>query len=66
MENFINTPNLYTAKSVEDLINVIKKIFEKETTDDFTEYFDKNYNFGLMKDKLSTIIKKCNQEAFVL
>lgn len=65
IENYSNTPNLYTATNVQDLISSIKKAMLAETID-HTEYYEQHYNFTNFATNISNIVTDSNNKAFIL
>jgi hypothetical protein len=63
--NYINTPNLFSARSVQDLISSTKQALSHRVTIS-TEYIHENYSFDTFKDNISKLIIAANNEAFVL
>jgi hypothetical protein len=65
-QDFGHTPNLYTARSVEDLINAIKELLNTANKqDNTTDHFDKYHNFDKFKSNMSNLIEQANNEAFI-
>lgn len=65
MENYSNTPNLYTATTIQDLMSAIEKAMVAETID-YVEFYEKQYNFVEFANKINNIITHSNNRAFIL
>lgn len=65
IDNYSNTPNLYVARTVEDLILSIKQALSLNVIDS-KEHMQTNHPFGVFKQNMLNIIEKNNSEVFLI
>lgn len=64
MENYSNTPNLYTAATVQDLILCINRALESKKVSHI-DYFKKHHCFNKFRDSINTLVIDNNNRAFI-
>jgi len=65
VENYQNTPNLYFAKTVQDLISSIKEV-KNTPIREYQKYIETEYSFDNFKTRIVNTIEKANNEAFII
>ncbi|MEX0597210.1 MAG: hypothetical protein WD512_11980 [Candidatus Paceibacterota bacterium] len=65
MSNYSQTPNLYTAKTVQDLITAIKQAVVSPVSE-YQPYLEYNYSFNKFKQSTTNLINQANDEAYIL
>jgi hypothetical protein len=66
INNYTNTPNLYMARTVQDLISVAKQALISPLTETYTTHLELNYNFEKFKNHTSNLINQSNNEAYII
>lgn len=65
MNNFSDTPNLFTARTVQDLIQTINSALNSPVMD-HTKYFEENYSFEEFKNNTTNLILEANNRAYTI
>lgn len=65
MENYSNTPNLYTATTIQDLISSIERASSAEVID-HSSYFETHYGFEDFKKHIDELVLKSNNKAYII
>jgi len=66
VQDYSSVPNLFMAKSVQDLISISKNCISDSKIIEPKSYIEENYNFNTFKTNIKTIVEKSNNEAFIL
>ena len=65
VNNYSDTPNLYLAKSVKDIIDICKVCLSKQSVS-AKEYIEKKFPFDTFRDKITNLVHQANSEAFII
>lgn len=65
VNNYSDTPNIYLARSIKDIIDICKVCLPKQP-DPAQQYIEKNFPFNTFKDKITNMVHQANNEVFVI
>jgi hypothetical protein len=65
MNNYASVPNIYTARTVQDLITSIKQALESSLVE-YKNYFESHFPFETFKQNTINLINKANNEAYII
>lgn len=65
VNSYSNVPNLYMAKTIEDLVSSIQYAMNTAHID-CSEYLAKNYPFDIFKNNITSLVERLNNEVYIL